>query len=166
MSEKNVLTFENRFGRRPVMGVSFLLITFAGLMYAFAPQRGFRFEISYAFFVLGRFLLSCATRGVALTGFVIGTSNDENEKTLKNFLRDCFRCGNRLVEENTIDSFHCHSIHSWTKATCIHRYCHSIFLRWRRISTINICLFHPNMALVEYCSGHLVNSISFLLLVS
>ena len=55
------------------MGVSFIVITLAGFMCAFAPQPKLGFEISYAFFVLGRFLLSCATRGVALTGFVIGT---------------------------------------------------------------------------------------------
>ncbi len=61
-----------RFGRRPIMGVSFIVITLAGFMCAFAPQPRLGFEISYAFFVLGRFLLSCATRGVALTGFVIG----------------------------------------------------------------------------------------------
>ena len=55
------------------MGVSFILITIAGFMCALAPHQNFGFEISYAFFVLGRFLLACATRGVALTGFVIGT---------------------------------------------------------------------------------------------
>lgn len=54
------------------MGVSFIVITLASFMCAFAPQKGFGFEISYAFFILGRFLLSCATRGIALTGFVIG----------------------------------------------------------------------------------------------
>lgn len=54
------------------MGISFIVVTFAGFMCAFAPNRRFPFELSYALFVLGRFLLACATRGVALTGFVIG----------------------------------------------------------------------------------------------
>jgi hypothetical protein len=54
------------------MGVSFILITLAAFMCALAPQPKLGFEISYAVFVLGRFLLACATRGVALTGFVIG----------------------------------------------------------------------------------------------
>jgi hypothetical protein len=54
------------------MGVSFIVITMAAFMCALAPNRTLGFEISYAFFVLGRFLLACATRGVALTGFVIG----------------------------------------------------------------------------------------------
>ena len=61
-----------RFGRRPIMGVSFMLLLLAGFICAFAPQQELGFEISYAFFVFGRFLLACATRGVALTGFVIG----------------------------------------------------------------------------------------------
>lgn len=54
------------------MGVSFIVITLSSFMCAFAPHPKLGFEISYAFFVLGRFLLACATRGVALTGFVIG----------------------------------------------------------------------------------------------
>ncbi|CAF3333739.1 unnamed protein product [Rotaria sp. Silwood2] len=62
----------DKFGRRPIMGASFVVITIASFMCAFAPHPKLGFEISYAFFVLGRFLLACATRGVALTGFVIG----------------------------------------------------------------------------------------------
>ncbi|UJR09792.1 hypothetical protein I4U23_014018 [Adineta vaga] len=62
----------DKFGRRPIMGVSFIVLTFAAFMCALAPNRRLGFEISYAFFVLGRFLLACATRGIALTGFVIG----------------------------------------------------------------------------------------------
>ena len=54
------------------MGVSFIVITLASVMCAFAPNRRFPFEVSYALFILGRFLLACGTRGVALTGFVIG----------------------------------------------------------------------------------------------
>jgi len=54
------------------MGVSFFLISVAGFICAFAPRQGLGFNMSYALFTFGRFLLSCATRGVALTGFVIG----------------------------------------------------------------------------------------------
>ena len=54
------------------MAISFVVITIASFMCAFAPHPKLGFEISYAFFVLGRFLLACATRGVALTAFVIG----------------------------------------------------------------------------------------------
>ncbi|CAF1264627.1 unnamed protein product [Adineta steineri] len=62
----------DKFGRRPVMGASFIVITLAAFMCALAPHPKLTFEISYAFFILGRFLLACGTRGVALTGFVIG----------------------------------------------------------------------------------------------
>ena len=76
------------------MGVSFVVLTMAAFMCAFAPNRKLGFEISYAFFVLGRFLLACATRGIALTGFVIG-------KSMKNFVHfsifSRFRSGNRCV---------------------------------------------------------------------
>ena len=67
------ITFMLRFGRRPIMGISFFIISFASFLCAFAPQDGLGFELSYSLFVLGRFLLACASRGVALTGFVIGT---------------------------------------------------------------------------------------------
>lgn len=54
------------------MGVSFLIITLASLLCAFAPQEQLGFQLSYTLYTLGRFLLACATRGIALTGFVIG----------------------------------------------------------------------------------------------
>jgi hypothetical protein len=54
------------------MGISFFIISVASFICAFAPQQQLGFDISYALFTFGRFLLACATRGVALTGFVIG----------------------------------------------------------------------------------------------
>lgn len=54
------------------MGISFFIITLASFICTFAPQQHFGFDRSYALFTFGRFLLSCATRGIALTGFVIG----------------------------------------------------------------------------------------------
>jgi hypothetical protein len=54
------------------MGVSFFIISLASFICSFAPQQELGFEISYALFVFGRFLLACATRGIALTAFVIG----------------------------------------------------------------------------------------------
>lgn len=56
------------------MGVSFFIIAAASFMCAFAPQPRLGFDLSYALFVFGRFFLACATRGVTLTGFVIGMS--------------------------------------------------------------------------------------------
>ena len=54
------------------MGISFFIICLASFISAFAPQQELGFEISYTLFVFGRFLVACATRGIALTGFVIG----------------------------------------------------------------------------------------------
>jgi hypothetical protein len=54
------------------MGVSFFIISLASFICTFAPQKELGFNISYGLFLFGRFLLSCATRGVALTGFVMG----------------------------------------------------------------------------------------------
>lgn len=54
------------------MGISFFLITVASFICAFAPQQQWGFDKSYALFLFGRFLLACASRGIALTGFVIG----------------------------------------------------------------------------------------------
>ncbi|CAF2552432.1 unnamed protein product [Rotaria sp. Silwood2] len=62
----------DKFGRRPIMGISFLIISLGSFVCAFAPQQKLGFEISYVLFLFGRFLVACATRGVALTGFVIG----------------------------------------------------------------------------------------------
>ncbi|CAF0825598.1 unnamed protein product [Rotaria sordida] len=62
----------DKLGRRPVMGISFFIISLASFICAFAPQQKLGFEISYVLFLVGRFLVACATRGVALTGFVIG----------------------------------------------------------------------------------------------
>jgi hypothetical protein len=44
----------------------------ASFICAFALQQELGFEISYALIVFGRFLLACATRGITLTGFIIG----------------------------------------------------------------------------------------------
>ncbi|CAF3367192.1 unnamed protein product [Rotaria socialis] len=62
----------DRYGRRPIMGISFCIISVASFICAIAPQENLGFQWSYALFILGRFLLACASRGVALTGFVIG----------------------------------------------------------------------------------------------
>lgn len=63
-----------RYGRRPVMGISFCILCFASFMCAFAPQKNLGFELSYVLFIVGRFLIACATRGIALSGFVIGNN--------------------------------------------------------------------------------------------
>ena len=55
------------------MGVSFVLMFLAGIVCALAPQEFIGFGKSYTLFVAGRFFVACATRGIAVTGFIIGT---------------------------------------------------------------------------------------------
>lgn len=55
------------------MSVSFLLMTFAGLLCTFGPQHQFGFWPSYLIFVFARFLLAFSTRGISESGFVLGS---------------------------------------------------------------------------------------------
>jgi hypothetical protein len=55
------------------MGASFILMCVAGIICALAPQDLIGYGTSYSMFIVGRFLLACATRGIAVTGFVMGT---------------------------------------------------------------------------------------------
>jgi hypothetical protein len=54
------------------MGVSFVLMFVAGIICAQAPHDLLGYGTSYPFFAIGRFLLACATRGIGITGFVMG----------------------------------------------------------------------------------------------
>ena len=54
------------------MGASFVLMFLAGIICALAPQDLIGYGTSYPLFAIGRFLLACATRGIAVTGFVMG----------------------------------------------------------------------------------------------
>lgn len=64
---------ENRYGRRPVMSVSFILMTASGFLSAYGPQPSYGFWGSYIIFVIARFLLACSTRGISVSGFVLGS---------------------------------------------------------------------------------------------
>ena len=55
------------------MSVSFILMTISGFLSAFGPQAKFGFWPSYIIFVLARFLLACSTRGISVSGFVLGS---------------------------------------------------------------------------------------------
>ncbi|UJR34158.1 hypothetical protein I4U23_021566 [Adineta vaga] len=55
------------------MGISFVLMFIAGVICALAPQDLMGAQTSYPSLAFGRFLLACATRGIAITGFVIGS---------------------------------------------------------------------------------------------
>lgn len=61
-----------RYGRRPIMGASFVLMFISGIICALAPEDLIGKGTSYPFYAFGRFLLACATRGISITGFVIG----------------------------------------------------------------------------------------------
>jgi len=54
------------------MGASFFLMFIAGIICALSPQDLIGYGTSYSSFAIGRFLLACATRGIAITGFVMG----------------------------------------------------------------------------------------------
>ncbi len=62
-----------RYGRRPVMSISFILMTIGGFLCAFGPQPSFGAWRSYLIFVIARFLLACSTRGISESGFVLGS---------------------------------------------------------------------------------------------
>ena len=63
----------HRYGRRPVMSGSFILMSLAGFLCAFGPRAGFGFVPSYIIFTIARFLLACSTRGISVSGFVLGS---------------------------------------------------------------------------------------------
>jgi hypothetical protein len=46
----------------------------AGIICALAPQDLIGHGTSYPLYAIGRFFLACATRGIAITGFVMGMS--------------------------------------------------------------------------------------------
>lgn len=60
------------FGRRPIMLSSFLLIIIGGFGSAFGPQKAFGPLISYIIYAICRFLIAVGTRGINVTGFVLG----------------------------------------------------------------------------------------------
>lgn len=55
------------------MGVSFVLMTISVFLCAFGPQTQYGFWNSYVIFVIARFLIACATRGMSVSGFVLGS---------------------------------------------------------------------------------------------
>lgn len=55
------------------MGISFILMTVSVFLCAFGPQSHIGFWYSYTIFVLARFLIACSTRGISVSGFVLGS---------------------------------------------------------------------------------------------
>ncbi|CAF0791707.1 unnamed protein product [Adineta steineri] len=75
-------TMADRYGRRKVMGASFILMTFAGFLCTYGPQARFGVWPSYIIFVIARILLACSTRGISESGFVLGSEMVEPDKRL------------------------------------------------------------------------------------
>jgi hypothetical protein len=48
-------------------------MTFSSLLCSFGPQKSFGFWPSYLIFIVARFLLACSTRGISVSGFVLGS---------------------------------------------------------------------------------------------
>ena len=51
---------------------SFIMIILGSLGVAFGPQASFGFTISYTLYAVSRFIIACGTRGINVTGFVLG----------------------------------------------------------------------------------------------
>ena len=51
---------------------SFVLIILGGIGAAFGPQKAFGFYTSYSLYAISRFLIACGTRGINVTGFILG----------------------------------------------------------------------------------------------
>jgi len=55
------------------MSVSFILMSISGFLCAYGPQSMYGFWPSYIIFIIARFLLACSTRGISVSGFVLGS---------------------------------------------------------------------------------------------
>ena len=62
------------------MSVSFILMTVSGFLCAFGPQPIYGFWPSYIIFIVARFLLACSTRGISVSGFVLGSEIGKRHK--------------------------------------------------------------------------------------
>ncbi|UJR16153.1 hypothetical protein I4U23_003064 [Adineta vaga] len=75
-------TMADRYGRRSVMSVSFILMMISGFLCTFGPQIRFGIWPSYITFIIARFLLACSTRGISESGFVLGSEMVNPDKRL------------------------------------------------------------------------------------
>lgn len=144
---KKIDVYFDRYGRRPIMSVSFILMTVSSFLCSFAPQESLGFWPSYLLFILARFLLACSTRGISVSGFVLGSE-----------------IGMKIsrIFSQTIRFF----FSSRTKETSSHRNCHRIFLRFWTIHSSDIRLFHSRLATIILVDIVIYNSIFILLFVS
>lgn len=62
-----------RFGRRPIMLSAFIMLIIGSIGATFGPQESFGTLASYLIYATSRFLIACGTRGINVTGFVLGS---------------------------------------------------------------------------------------------
>lgn len=116
------------------MGVSFILMTVSVFLCAFGPQTRYGFWNSYTIFVIARFLIACATRGMSVSGFVLGSEIGENLFVLTSPYENLNTRGDYF--------FPC----SWNEETSLGWDCHKIFLcDWSTVPG-RFRILHPNLA--------------------
>lgn len=62
----------DHFGRRPIMLSSFIMLIVGSVGVAFGPQEPIGVLGSYIIYMISRFIIACGTRGINVTGFVLG----------------------------------------------------------------------------------------------
>jgi len=70
----------DRFGRKPLMLSAFVLIIGGSIGTAFGPRLGLGVMGSYVIYTISRFFIACGTRGINVTGFVLGMEMMGDEK--------------------------------------------------------------------------------------
>ncbi|CAF3944130.1 unnamed protein product, partial [Adineta steineri] len=104
----------DRYGRRPIISACLLLTACSGFICAFFPQKTiFGFWPSYLGYTLGRFILACATRGLGIAGFVLGTElvGPKNKFLAGIILHYCFPLGQLVL------SLFAYYIREWRRLT-------------------------------------------------
>ena len=129
------------------MSVSFILMSVSGFLCTFGPQPVLGVTSSYVIFSLARFLLACSTRGISVSGFVLGSEIGEKAHSLFLFLSPC---------PST----------SWTEQTTTDGHCHRILLRLRTVFSPGFRLLYSHVENAHRSNLVIHRSIHLLLLVS
>ncbi|CAF4076424.1 unnamed protein product, partial [Rotaria sordida] len=90
----------DKYGRRRILSVCLLLTSCSGFICAFLPQKSkFGFWPSYVGYTLGRFILACTTRGIAIIGFVLATElvGPKNKFLVAIIIQYCFALGQLIL---------------------------------------------------------------------
>ena len=66
------------FGRRPIMLSCFVVLIMGSIGVAFGPQKSIGNLGSYIVYTLSRFSIALGTRGIFVTGFVLGWNRNFN----------------------------------------------------------------------------------------